>query len=209
LAAALAEEAPGPLLVVTPRSADLDELCDDLALFSPQAAEVFPAWETTPDERLARDETYGERLRMLKQLCRSRLPSGNSPADKGPARQAAHTGSGEGPARQAEPTTAPKLIVTSIQGLLQPVPSIESVAANTRYLRVGERIDLDELRRWLVEHKFHHTSAVELPGEFSSRGGILDLFAPDWIGPGGIVRRPGGVDPPLRRGDPAQLGAGR
>jgi transcription-repair coupling factor (superfamily II helicase) len=27
------------------------------------------------------------------------------------------------------------------------------------------------------------TSAVELPGEFSQRGGILDIFAPDWYQP--------------------------
>src|SRR5262245_21267485 len=66
LAAALAEEAPGPLLIVAPLSVDLDELCDDLSLFSSHAGEVFPAWETSPQEHLARDEVYGERLRMLK-----------------------------------------------------------------------------------------------------------------------------------------------
>ena len=30
---------------------------------------------------------------------------------------------------------------------------------------------------------FQNTSAVELPGEFSPRGGILDIFAPDWFDP--------------------------
>ena len=39
------------------------------------------------------------------------------------------------------------------------------------------------LLTWLVENGFHATSAVELPGEFSSRGGILDIFAPDWHEP--------------------------
>ena len=42
LAAALAEQSPGPLLVVSPRSADLDNLCDDLALFSPHEGEWGP-----------------------------------------------------------------------------------------------------------------------------------------------------------------------
>ena len=28
-----------------------------------------------------------------------------------------------------------------------------------------------------------NTPAVELPGEFSVRGGIVDIFAPDWDGP--------------------------
>src|SRR6185295_15930514 len=34
-----------------------------------------------------------------------------------------------------------------------------------------------------VERSFESTTAVQLPGEFSFRGGILDLFAPDWKEP--------------------------
>ncbi len=55
--------------------------------------------------------------------------------------------------------------------------------ATRRILRTGERVDVEELRTWLVGHGFHATTAVELPGEFSSRGGIIDIFAPDWYGP--------------------------
>ena len=40
-----------------------------------------------------------------------------------------------------------------------------------------------ELAKWLVENGFFNTPAVELPGEFSVRGGIVDIFAPDWDGP--------------------------
>ena len=75
------------------------------------------------------------------------------------------------------------LIVTSIQALLQPVPSPADIAASTRELASGQSVDLEALCRWLVERGFHATSAVELPGEFSHRGGILDLFAPDWQQP--------------------------
>src|SRR5207302_3524518 len=32
---------------------------------------------------------------------------------------------------------------------------------------------------WLVDHGFRRTEAVELPGEFSRRGGILDIFSAD------------------------------
>ncbi len=35
------------------------------------------------------------------------------------------------------------------------------------------------MTRWLTERGGHATTAVELPGEFSLRGGILDVFAPD------------------------------
>ena len=53
------------------------------------------------------------------------------------------------------------------------------MGAATREIRVGGRVDEQELTRWLVERGGHATTAVELPGEFSLRGGILDIFAPD------------------------------
>ena len=59
-------------------------------------------------------------------------------------------------------------MVTSIQSLLQPVPSREALGRQTRTLRVGETVAVEELARWLVESGFLNTPAVELPGEFSS-----------------------------------------
>ena len=77
----------------------------------------------------------------------------------------------------------PRAIITSIQSLLQTVPSRQLINQNSRTLAVGQRVDISELLKWLASHGFHGTSAVELPGEFSSRGGILDVFAPDWHHP--------------------------
>jgi len=77
----------------------------------------------------------------------------------------------------------PRIVVTSIQSLLQPVPAESSWVDQSRRIRLDEEIDPRELARWLVERGFHSTSGVELPGEFSLRGGIIDLFAPDWLEP--------------------------
>ena len=44
-------------------------------------------------------------------------------------------------------------------------------------------MDTGQLCRWLTEHRYQATSAVELPGEFSNRGGILDIYANDWLNP--------------------------
>ena len=77
----------------------------------------------------------------------------------------------------------PPLVVTSIQSLLQPCASKKSLQQNSRVLSVGDTIDFDSICRWLAEHKFQNSSAVELPGEFSGRGGILDIFANDWPNP--------------------------
>jgi transcription-repair coupling factor (superfamily II helicase) len=77
----------------------------------------------------------------------------------------------------------PKLLVTSIQALLQPTTQRATLESATRRLEIGEEINVEALLRWLTERGFHHTTAVELPGEFCHRGGILDIFAPDWYQP--------------------------
>jgi transcription-repair coupling factor (superfamily II helicase) len=77
----------------------------------------------------------------------------------------------------------PEIVVTSAAALLQPVPSRATMLRQTRSIRVGEQTNVEDLNRWLTENEFHRTSAVELPGEFAVRGGLLDIFAPDWFDP--------------------------
>ncbi|QDU90841.1 Transcription-repair-coupling factor [Pirellulimonas nuda] len=149
VAAALAGRAPGALVVVCPRQADVDPLAGALPLFAPGRVARFPAWETEPDQRVAHDETFGLRLRSLAAL------SGAQRLDR------------------------PKLVVTSIQALMQPTPARDALAGATRSVRVGESFDADAWREWLLAQGGAQTSAVELPGEFAVRGGILDVFAPD------------------------------
>jgi transcription-repair coupling factor (superfamily II helicase) len=151
LAGTLAKTGNRPLLVVTPHEREADDLLVDLPLFSDVPVVQFPAWETSPDDRGIRDETYGERIRLLKRL--------------------------------AAGTTGAQAIVASIVALMQPVPSADQLQRGTRIIRRGERLEVDALLRWFVENGFHATSAVELPGEFSHRGGILDIYAPDWLEP--------------------------
>ncbi len=193
VAANLASHVPQTLVVVCPRPGDVDDFCDDLTLFlqedsvsRPQDAESagepsrhlgtvsperFPAWESAPGERDVQDEALGDRLRILKLLAASNPPDteGSNPLA---AQAQRHTNS-----------QPPKLIVTSIQALLQPVPPPEVLARQTKRLRVGDEIDPTELLRWLAENSFQNTSAVQLAGEFSPRGGIIDVFAPDWFNP--------------------------
>jgi transcription-repair coupling factor (superfamily II helicase) len=152
VAAALARSCPGPLVIVTPHPAEIDGLARDLTLFTDLPVAQFPAWESEPGERVLHDEIYGDRLRVLKGL------AAGDPLGRGYGQ---------------------KLIVTSIQSLLQPVPGREALAAATREVRVGRSLDTQEMARWLVDHGAHSTTAVELPGEFALRGGILDVFPPD------------------------------
>jgi transcription-repair coupling factor (superfamily II helicase) len=80
--------------------------------------------------------------------------------------------------RQLE-NAPPRFLVTTLQALLQPVPDPNQLRQRRKRLRVGETIELEALSRWLVEHGFQNMEAVELPGEFSRRGGIVDVFSPD------------------------------
>jgi transcription-repair coupling factor (superfamily II helicase) len=76
----------------------------------------------------------------------------------------------------AEP---PRLVLTTIQALMQPVPARDQLAQNRRVLRTGEQVEPDELARWLIEHGYRRGDAVAFPGEFSRRGGIFDIYSPD------------------------------
>ena len=75
------------------------------------------------------------------------------------------------------------IIVATVPALLQSVPSRGSIESHSRRLAVGGQLELQEFQDWLLEQGFHQTTAVELPGEFSARGGIFDVFAPDWAAP--------------------------
>ena len=142
-------------LIVLPRGKQIDDFVDDLTLFTEQEVFAFPVLETGASrESYGNDDQHGERIRILKRLI-------------------------EIDQRRPKPCT----IVTSIQALLQPVPTRKSLAASTRSLQVGDVLEIESLQSWLVENGFHATSAVELPGEFSRRGGILDIYAPEWEQP--------------------------
>ena len=73
----------------------------------------------------------------------------------------------------------PRLIVTSIQALLQPVPKRDVLLRMTRRIAVGDTLSLDELSGWLMERGMQRAEVVEVPGEFSLRGGIFDVFPTD------------------------------
>ncbi len=81
--------------------------------------------------------------------------------------------------RQLEGDHPPKILLTTIQALLQPVPNREQLSKHRRRLRVGQEIPIDEIVTWLVGRNFQRMEAIEIAGEFSRRGGILDVFSPD------------------------------
>ena len=73
----------------------------------------------------------------------------------------------------------PRFVVTTMQALLQPIPRAELLAGTSRTVRVGDSIRVEDLTSWLVGQGMIRAEVVEVAGEFSLRGGILDVFSPD------------------------------
>lgn len=69
------------------------------------------------------------------------------------------------------------VMVTPIQAVLQPVPAPDVVRTSGLPAVVGSTLDRDSLVALLVEAGLEHVPMVEVPGEFSVRGGILDAFS--------------------------------
>ena len=71
------------------------------------------------------------------------------------------------------------MILAPIAALIQPVPPRGDLAANSRRIAVGDTLDPDVFLAWLADAGYKRAEAVEYPGEFGRRGGIIDLFPPD------------------------------
>ncbi len=70
------------------------------------------------------------------------------------------------------------IVVAPIAALMQAVPDPPHAARMLRTIRPGDRVDPAEFAGWLSEGGFVRTDAVENPGEFAVRGGIVDVFPP-------------------------------
>ncbi len=76
-------------------------------------------------------------------------------------------------------TTEAPIVLTTLAALMHFVPSPDAIRRSRQLLRVGERHKIEKLRLWLIDAGYHTTTSVQLPGEFTFRGGILDVFPPD------------------------------
>jgi transcription-repair coupling factor (superfamily II helicase) len=147
LAGIAAERLGRPLLLVTAHADEADDLRDDVETALGVAPDLLPPLESLQSDPVGPDELAGERLR----LCLSLL----SESHGDPAR----------------------VIVAPVLALMQPVPTAAAIAAQSRSVTVGQRLDPEELLRWLSDHGFERCDAVEVCGDFARRGGIVDVHS--------------------------------
>ncbi|MBA5628715.1 transcription-repair coupling factor [Moheibacter lacus] len=71
----------------------------------------------------------------------------------------------------------PRIVVTYAEGLFEKVVTRKVLSKNTLKVSVGNSLDIDFLNEVLFSYEFHRVDFVSEPGEFSIRGGIVDVFS--------------------------------
>lgn len=149
LAATLARQAPH-ILMLLPEAADAETVAGDAIAFGLTNSLSLPLASGTVAASSIRDEDCAERLQVLQQLI-----------------------------RRDDQIDQPLLVTAYIGGAMQLVPTPELLASSTRKLSLGDSVDPEVIRKWLAEAGFAATTSVQLPGEFASRGGLLDIYSAD------------------------------
>jgi transcription-repair coupling factor (superfamily II helicase) len=87
--------------------------------------------------------------------------------------------------RLIEPAQGTRILLTTVNALVQRVPPRHAFHGGSRSFKRGDRIKPEELARFLESNGYGRAATVMEPGEFAIRGGIIDIF-------------PAGVPEPLR-----------
>ena len=147
-----------PMLIIVPRPEDARRLHDQLLFYVGESAvHLFPEPEVLPFERLVADAaTNNQRMLTLAALSRD----------------------GELAAGLVDGSGRPPLVVASTSAALRRTLPVTALRQEWHELRVGGRVRLDELfSRW-VDLGYQREEGVEVPGTFSQRGGIVDIYPP-------------------------------
>lgn len=76
-----------------------------------------------------------------------------------------------------------RLLVTSYSGVNHYLPTPEAWRAAVLSIKVGQELPLEDAMSHFVRVGYERVGQVERKGEFSLRGGILDIFPPDFTYP--------------------------
>lgn len=67
------------------------------------------------------------------------------------------------------------IVVTTIEALMQKLPKKESLYKNTLEFKIGNTYNLEEIKQRLIKLGYSRYDLIEGRGQFSIRGGILDV----------------------------------
>ncbi|MEM7627759.1 MAG: transcription-repair coupling factor [Planctomycetota bacterium] len=174
-AGAIAQQLGRTVLFVVAHLDEADDALDDLEGLSEAVAgataglavERFGALEVLPGESGVNLELVAERLQIVRHAVEGRYAS-------------AAPGSGEPDSARSpggvEPAVGAHVLVAPIQALMQAVPAPDALDGLTFTLRAGEAIPPGQLLDWLDRAGYARQDAVDQPGDFATRGGIIDVY---------------------------------
>ena len=141
----------GDILHVCLDDARMARMAEALAFFAPQAEVLrMPAWDCLPYDRLSpNSEIAGRRIDTLTRLARGRGTDG-----------------------------ARRVVLTTVNALLQRVPEPATYREACFSAALGESIDRDALTDFLLRNGYGRAETVMEPGEYAVRGGLIDVFPP-------------------------------
>ena len=70
----------------------------------------------------------------------------------------------------------PSVIILTVEALMDRIPTPDTVRSSSLRLKVGEEIQFTAVQKLLTEMGYEQVPLVEIAGQFSVRGGILDIF---------------------------------
>jgi transcription-repair coupling factor (superfamily II helicase) len=79
--------------------------------------------------------------------------------------------------RLVEPVSAPRIVLTTVNALVQRVPPRSALVGSSLELRVNGAVQPEQLAQFLEANGYGRAGTVMEPGEYAMRGGIIDLFA--------------------------------
>ncbi|CAA7616078.1 transcription-repair coupling factor [Magnetospirillum sp. UT-4] len=140
----------GTLFHVARDDGRMAHMAEALAFFAPDLEVLeLPGWDCVPYDRVSPNvDVVARRIDTLARLA------------------------GEGGA------SGPRVVLTTVAGLLQRVPPREALARATFAARVGQRLDVAGVVAFLEQNGYVRADTVMEPGEYALRGGIVDLYPP-------------------------------
>jgi transcription-repair coupling factor (superfamily II helicase) len=80
-------------------------------------------------------------------------------------------------ARLLEKPSGPRIVLTTVNALVQRVPPRHVFQGSSRVLETGGTVQPEDLARFLEANGYGRSGTVMEPGEYAVRGGIIDIFA--------------------------------
>ncbi len=70
----------------------------------------------------------------------------------------------------------PTTIITTLDGLMDEVMPLEKIRNHMIALKIGDILDLEDFKKKMLNMGFERVGQIEGPGQFTIRGGIIDVY---------------------------------